>query len=122
MTKFAMQDTPARADGVTVDFHRLLTFDASDFDASDFDDDDETAAKINAGELVAYGVQAEAAIRVTANGVTTSYTLSSAGLWGLTVASSTDPYLNDVYGEELDALRADMRAMGFAPTVLGITP
>lgn len=70
----------------------------------------ERALEYLRGEWYYVGVQAKARIHIIRNGHGTYYTLLSPGLWGIE-SDSGEEYLNEVFEEEKNTLRADLEAM-----------
>lgn len=81
-------------------------------------EEDKTA---NAVRLAAYqrdewhmiGIRAKATICVQRLGCSTSYELTSPGLWGVE-SDSDESYLQSVYEEQCSVLQSDITAMGVA--------
>jgi hypothetical protein len=119
MTQYRHIDTK-RADGCYVTFTMITTpdNDASphDYLFQDPDYQEEDQARLdafNAGDWSFVGTQARADITVVRNGVGTSYTLTSAGLWG-TESDSDASYFAEIYEEEKAQLIADINAIKLA--------
>ena len=117
MIEYRMFDT-SRADGCTVDFERVDSIDRdatpSDYLFQDSDYAEQDTARLaawQAGEWYFIGIVARATITLIRNGVGTRYMLESAGLWAIESDSSAE-YLDEVYREECESLRADMQAIG----------
>ena len=72
--------------------------------------DAERLAAYYKGEWHFIGIRAVATIKVAHVCSTTSYQIKSAGLWGIE-SDSGEGYLNEVYQEECEQLRADIEAM-----------
>jgi hypothetical protein len=116
IAQFVKFDTK-RADGVYVRFERVEQYDdtaqPTDYLFQDPDykaEDDARLAAWRADDWHFIGIAARAHVEVIRSGVGTGYTLTSAGLWGIE-SDSGEEYLNEVYGEECDALLGDLRAM-----------
>ena len=62
------------------------------------------------GDWHMIGIRAKAAIEIHRPGYTTTYELTSPGLWGIESDSSED-YLTQVFNEECATLRDDIAAM-----------
>ncbi len=109
-----------RPDGCYVTFRRIERDDC-DADPRDylFQDDDyreEDQARLNAwlaNDWHMIGIQAEATVEIIRNGVGTSYTLLSAGLWSIE-SDSGEEYLDEVFGKEKASLLSDIRALANA--------
>ena len=125
MVKFAHCHTK-RPDGVYVQFERVETFD-SDTRADDtcsglFQDEDykeEDQARLDAwqnDEWHYVGIIARAHVNVIRNGMGTTYTLESAGLWGVE-SDSGEEYLSGIFGQEKATLLEDLKAFGSATVV-----
>lgn len=85
------------------------------FQDEDYREQDEARMRAwEAGEWGFIGVQAEATLLLVRNGVGTTYTLTSPGLWGIEDDSGED-YLKSVYEEEKATLREDIQALGTLP-------
>jgi hypothetical protein len=119
MTDYRMFDV-TRADGCYIKLERV-TLDDDDASPNDylFQDDDykeQDQARLDAfrsGDWTFIGIQAVAHIEIVRNGTATLYTLSSPGLWAIESDSSED-YLNEVFEDECNALKADIAAFGNA--------
>lgn len=62
------------------------------------------------GEWHYIGVQAKACVHIIRNGTGTYYSFLSPGLWGIE-NDSGEAYLNEVFEEEKNTLRADLEAL-----------
>lgn len=110
-----------RADGIYITWYReeLEDSDASprDYLFQDPDYQEEDQARLEAwqaGDWHMVGIRARAEILIVRNGMGTTHTLTSAGLWGVE-SDSGEEYLSTVFEEEKAALLEDMRAMGVLP-------
>lgn len=112
MTTIAHTDT-TRPDGCYIQFARLIEPercpDLTFLECATGDEADNAAnrARLEAyenGEFDFVGVRAQARCLIVNAGVGTYVNLESAGLWGIESDSGED-YLNEVYAEELDALK-----------------
>lgn len=116
MTEYRMIDTK-RPDGCYVTFERITSQDhdsnPNDYLFQDEDYREQDQARLDAwrnDEWSFIGIQAVANIVIVRNGAGAIYTLTSPGLWG--TESDSDPeYLDGIYKEECDTLKADIEAM-----------
>ena len=102
---------------VTVTFERETCSDDSPdvsyLEQECFNDEEGRArlAAFHAGDWGMIGIRAKATIVVRhSNGNSTSYTLTSAGLWGIE-SDSPESYLADIYAEQCEELKIDIKAM-----------
>jgi hypothetical protein len=110
-----------QADGVYVTWHREECddprFDPRDYLFQDEEYREEDQARLDAwknDEWHGIGIRARADILIVRNGVGTTHTLTSAGLWGIE-SDSGEEYLSEVFEEEKAALREDIKALGSLP-------
>ena len=116
MTQYRHIDTKC-PDGCYVTFTMIQTPDndcdprAYLFQDEEYREEDQSRLDaFNAGEWSFVGTQARADILIVRNGVGTTYTLTSAGLWG--TESDADPaYFAEIYEEEKAQLTEDIKAI-----------
>lgn len=116
MNEFRMLDTK-RPDGCYVRFEQIETPD-SDASPNDYlfqdpdyrEQDQERLDSWRRGDWYFVGIQARAHVCIVRNGVGTTYELTSPGLWGIE-SDSDASYLQEVFADECDTLRADLAAM-----------
>ena len=114
-TQFRNIDTRL-ADGIYIRMDRIETFDdtASPLDWMDENEDRERIQAWREGDWHFIGIQARAEITIIRNGYGIMHELTSGGLWSIE-SDSGDEYLDEVFREECDALKADIAAFASLP-------
>jgi hypothetical protein len=88
---------------IEIDYRKMVMPD-TDYDYTDDECwTDEDIKRIESGDLYFVGIKAEANIRHTVGNVTTTYTLTSSGLWG--VQSGAPEYEDEVFNEQVQELK-----------------
>ena len=82
---------------------------------------EEDLAALKNGELTNYGVRARVEIQIPLastlqHGCHISQNIESPGIWGVTVANSDDPYIDEVFKEECNTLAQMLTALGIEVT------